>query len=298
MPITVALVHMRLKPLARKTNLERARKLVKEAAMKGARVVVLPAFVNIGPFFLHYPRNRNRAITRNQAERIPGSTFEYLSMVALENGVYLIAGPIIERAGPKIFLTTLVISPNGSLLAKYRKIATNGLDEELGISPGRQIVVVDEIGRSMGVMAEDDLVYPEIARSLLLEGATVYVASLRPGEDVNTVKLLLMARSMENNVPILAVGSVFETVDNMVDMPTLIVDPKKGILEEINGPKDTFFLVEVGEQPPHVHEIVETSMKAKAISTIYCKVAKESLVENLVGRYKQALTPRTGGDNV
>ncbi len=299
MPITVALVHMRLKPLARKTNLERARKLVKEAAMKGARVVVLPAFVNIGPFFLHYPRQRNRAITRNQAERIPGSTYEYLSMVALENGVYIIAGPIIERAGPKIFLTTMVIGPNGSLLAKYRKMATNGLDEELGVSPGRQVVVIDEVGRSMGVMAEDDIYYPEIARSLLLEGATVFVTSLRPGEDVNKVKLALMARSMENMVPILAVGSVFETVDNMFDMPTLVVDPKQGVVEEISGPKDTFFLVEVGENPPHVREIIETSMKVKALSHIYCKIAKESLVENLVGRFKQAMEAQSaaGGDS-
>ncbi len=289
MPITVALIHMRLKPLARKTNLERARKLVKEAAMKGARLVVLPAFVNIGPFFLHYPRNRNKAITRNQAERIPGSTFEYLSMVAIENGVYLIAGPIIERAGPKIFLTTMIISPSGSLMAKYRKIASNGLDEELGISSGRQVVVVDEIGRSMGIMAEDDIFYPEIARSLLLEGATLFVTSLRPGLDTNRIKLMLMSRSVENSVPILAVGSVFETIDNIVEIPTMVVDPNKGIIEEISEPKDTYLLVEVVEQPSNIKDIVETSMRAKTLSHIYCKVAKESLIENLVGRYKQVL---------
>ncbi len=289
MPITVALIHMRLKPLARKTNLERARKLVKEAAMKGARLVVLPAFVNIGPFFLHYPRNRNKAITRNQAERIPGSTFEYLSMVAIENGVYLIAGPIIERAGPKIFLTTMIISPSGSLMAKYRKIASNGLDEELGISSGRQVVVVDEIGRSMGIMAEDDIFYPEIARSLLLEGATLFVTSLRPGVDTSKIKLMLMSRSVENSVPILAVGSVFETIDNIVEIPTMVVDPNKGVIEEISEPKDTYLLVEVVEQPSNMKDIVETSMRAKTLSHIYCKVAKESLIENLVGRYKQAL---------
>jgi len=288
-PITVALIHMRLKPLARKTNLERARKLVKEAAMKGARLVVLPAFVNIGPFFLHYPRNRNKAITRNQAERIPGSTFEYLSMVAIENGVYLIAGPIIERAGPKIFLTTMIISPSGSLMAKYRKIASNGLDEELGISSGRQVVVVDEIGRSMGIMAEDDIFYPEIARSLLLEGATLFVTSLRPGVDTSKIKLMLMSRSVENSVPILAVGSVFETIDNIVEIPTMVVDPNKGVIEEISEPKDTYLLVEVVEQPSNMKDIVETSMRAKTLSHIYCKVAKESLIENLVGRYKQAL---------
>ncbi|ALL00877.1 putative amidohydrolase [Pyrodictium delaneyi] len=288
MPITVALVHMRLKPLAKKSNLEKARKLIKEAALKGARLVVLPAFVNIGPFFLHYPRTRNRAITRNQAERIPGNTYEYLSMVALENGVYIVAGPLIERAGPKIFLTTIVISPNGSLIAKYRKIASNGLDEELGISPGRNTVVIDDIGRSIGLLAEDDIYYPEVARSLLLEGATAFIATLRPGENENKVKLSLLARSVENNVPILAVGAVFETTDKMVEIPTMVIDPQNGIVEEINEPKDTFLLVEVMEQPSNIRDIVETSLRAKTLASIYCKAAKDSLVENLAGRYKLA----------
>ncbi|ABM80216.1 carbon-nitrogen hydrolase family protein [Hyperthermus butylicus] len=286
MPITVALTHMKLRPLAKKSNLEKARKLVREAALKGAKLVVLPSFVNIGHFFLHYPRTRSRAITRNQAERIPGNTFEYLSMVALENGVYIIAGPIIERAGPKIFLTTMVISPNGSLIAKYRKVASNGLDEELGISPGKQTVVIDDIGRSIGVMAEDDILYPEIARSLLLEGATALIVTLRPGEDVNRVKLALMARSIENNVPILAVGSVFEAAERVVEIPTMVVDPQNGIVEEVNEPNDTYILVEVMEQPSNIQDIVRTSLMAKALAPIYCKAAKESLVENLAGRLK------------
>jgi predicted amidohydrolase len=291
-PITVALVHMRLKPLAKKSNMEKVRRLVSEAALKGARVVILPSFVNVGHYFLYYPRTRSRAITRNQAERIPGNTYEYLSMVALESGVYIIAGPIIERAGPKMFLTTMVISPNGSLIAKYRKIASNGLDEEMGISPGRQIVVVDDIGRSMGIMAEDDIFYPEVARSLILEGATVLVASLRPGENVERVKLALLARSMENNVPILAVGSVFESADRVIEMPTMVVDPHNGIVEEVREPKDTFILVEVMEKPSNIHEIVETSLRAKALAAIYCKAAKESLVENIAGRIKS--TSSTG----
>jgi len=286
LPIMVALIHMKLKPLARRTNLERARKLVKEAANKGARLVVLPAFVNIGPFFLYYPRSRNRAITRNQAERIPGSTYEYLSMVALENSVYLIAGPIIERAGPKVFLTTMIIAPNGNLIAKYRKIASNGLDEDLGISPGRGTLVFDDVGRSIGVMAEDDIYYPEVARSLLLEGATALVTALRPGDSVERVKLALMARSMENNVPVMAVGSVFETIDNLIEVPTLVVDPSKGIIEEFSEPKDNYILVEMVEQPNNVREIIETSLRAKSIAPLYCRVAKESLVENLASKYR------------
>lgn len=286
MPITVALIHMRLKPLAKRSNLEKARKLVKDAAMKGARLVVLPSFVNVGPFFLYYPRNRNRTITRNQAERIPGSTYEYLSMVAIENGVYIIAGPMLERAGPKIFLTTMIIAPNGSLVARYRKLASNGVDEDLGISPGRGVLVFNDLGRSIGIMSEDDIYYPEVARSLLLEGATAFIVTLRPGDNVSKIKLALLARSMESNVPVLAVGSVFETVDNVIDVPTMVIDPNEGVVEEINEPKDTFLLVEMVDQPSNIKDIIEAGLRAKTLAGIYCKVAKESLIENLVGRYK------------
>ncbi len=292
MPITVALIHMRLKPLAKRSNLEKARKLVKDAAMKGARLIVLPSFVNVGPFFLYYPRNRNRTITRNQAERIPGSTYEYLSMVAIENGVYIIAGPILERAGPKIFLTTMIIAPNGSLVARYRKLASNGVDEDLGISPGRGVLVFNDLGRSIGIMSEDDIYYPEVARSLLLEGATAFIVTLRPGDSVNKIKLALLARSMESNVPVLAVGSVFETVDNVIDVPTMVIDPNEGIVEEINEPKDTFLLVEMVDQPSNIKDIMEAGLRAKTLAGIYCKVAKESLIENLVGRYKSLSTKK------
>jgi predicted amidohydrolase len=288
--ITVALIHMRLKPLAKKSNLEKARKLVRDAALKGANLAVLPSFVNTGPFFLYYPRTRNQSIARNQAERIPGSTYEYLSMMAIENGIYIVAGPIVERAGPKMFLTTLVIMPNGALLAKYRKIAPNIVDEDIGISPGREIVVFNDTGRAMGLLAEDDIYYPEIARALLLSGATAMIATLRPGEDVNKVKLSLLARSIENRVPILAVGGAFETVENVIDIPTMVIDPQNGIVEEINEPKDTFLLVEVMDKPSNMKEIIEASLKAKTISTILCKAAKESLVENLVAKFR-------GGEN-
>lgn len=290
MTITVALIHMRLKPLAKKSNLEKARKLVRDAALKGANLAVLPSFVNTGPFFLYYPRTRNQSIARNQAERIPGSTYEYLSMMAIENGIYIVAGPIVERAGPKMFLTTLVIMPNGALLAKYRKIAPNIVDEDIGISPGREIVVFNDTGRAMGLLAEDDIYYPEIARALLLSGATAMIATLRPGEDVNKVKLSLLARSIENRVPILAVGGAFETVENVIDIPTMVIDPQNGIVEEINEPKDTFLLVEVMDKPSNMKEIIEASLKAKTISTILCKAAKESLVENLVAKFR-------GGEN-
>ncbi len=288
MPLTVALVHMKLKLLTKKANLEKARKLTREAASKGARLVVLPSFVNTAPFFLYYPMPRNKVITKNQAERVPSMTSEYLSMIAAESGVYLVAGPIIERAGPRLFLTTLVIAPTGEIISKYRKLAVNGLDRELGISAGKTPYVLNDerLGRSMGVMAEDDIYYPEVARTLVMMGATALIVSLRIGEPLDKVKLMLLARSFENRVPILAVGGALETPDKYFETPTMIVDPKKGIVDEIKDTTDTFVLVEMDEKPENIREIYEETLKTKTLANLLCKAARENLVEDLIGRLR------------
>jgi predicted amidohydrolase len=135
-----------------------------------------------------------------------------------------------------------------------------------------------------------------VARSLLLEGATAFIASMRPGSDANAVekaRLALLARSLENRVPIMAVGSVFETLDNMYTMPTMVIDPNQGVVEEIEEPKDTYLLVDMVEEPSNIREIIEVSLRAKAMAPLYCKVAKESLVENLAGRYNLKTQPAT-----
>ncbi len=284
MPIAVALVHMKLRLLTKKSNLEKARKLTREAASKGAKLVVLPSFVNTAPFFLYYPMQRSRMIVKNQAERIPSMTSEYLSMMATESGVYLVAGPIVERAGPRLFLTTLVIAPTGDIIAKYRKLVVNGLDRELGISSGKTPLILDRLGRSMGIMAEDDIYYPEVARTLILMGATALIATLRIGDPIEKVKLMLMARSIENHVPILAVGGALETPDKYYEMPTMVVDPERGIVEEIKENTDTFVLVEMVERPENVKEIYEETLRVKTITTILCKTARENLVEDTLGR--------------
>ncbi|MET1102201.1 MAG: carbon-nitrogen hydrolase family protein [Pyrodictiaceae archaeon] len=279
MTLRVALIHMKMRLLAKKSNLEKARKLIKEAAVKGARLVVLPSMLNIAPFYLYYPPQRARAIARNQAERIPGPTAEYLSMTAVENGVFIVAGPIIERAGPRLFLTTLIIAPDGTILAKYRKISINGVDADLGMSSGKSPYVIHDVERRIGVMAEDDIYYPEISRSLLLMGATAIIVSLRIGDPIDKLKLMLLARSIENHVPVLAVGGALEAMDKYIEVPTLVAVPEKGIVEELYETTDTYLLVEVMSKPENSKDLLESMIKAKQFSQVLCKTAKEANIE-------------------
>ncbi len=284
MPLTIALIHMKMRLLARKSNMEKARKLIRDAAQHGAKIVVLPSMLNSGPFYLYFPLQRSKTVARNQAERIPGPTTELLANAALETSTFIVGGPILERAGPKLFLTSFVISPNGVIMTKYRKVCVNGLDAELGISNGKSLQVLARFPRALGLMAEDDIYNPEIARGLLLMGATVFIASLRFGDDVSKVRTMLIARSIENNVPVLAVGGVFETPSKVFVMPTMVVDPKKGVVEEIEDETDTFMLVEVKDTPEAVYDIIYAALNAKAVSQLYCKAARESIVENLAAK--------------
>lgn len=231
----VAIVHTAFKLNAKKHNLDKVKRLVREAREKGATVTILPGMFNHGPVLSFFQPSQCSIVIRNQAEKIPlGSTVSLLLNLAATQGLFIITGPIIERAGPRTFLTSLAVSPTGILLAKYRKIALNPEDEEYGFTSGKSVTVVS-IKESFGLLAENDLYYPEIARGLLLRGATALLAFLRvyPHFDLR-VKRLLEARSIENRLPLVAVGGAVMSQDKILaETPSFIVDPSEGIVEEI-----------------------------------------------------------------
>ena len=84
----------------RETNLERAAALVREAARRGASLVVLPEV-----FAWRGPRSEEAA----HAETIPGPSTDAMAEVARATGVHLLMGSILEQAGgeQRTFNTTL-----------------------------------------------------------------------------------------------------------------------------------------------------------------------------------------------
>ena len=72
----------------KRRNIERAERLLRDAAADGAGLVVLPEKFNVlgGPDEL-----------RAGAEPIPGPTTEWAAGLARELGLWLVAGSIVER---------------------------------------------------------------------------------------------------------------------------------------------------------------------------------------------------------
>ncbi|EEC00271.1 carbon-nitrogen hydrolase, putative [Ixodes scapularis] len=84
-------------------NLERARKLIREAASTGAQMLCLPEFFNF-PFHMKY--------YAKYAEPVPGRTSEMLSRCAEEHRVYLVGGTVSENDNGRLYNTCLVYGPD------------------------------------------------------------------------------------------------------------------------------------------------------------------------------------------
>jgi len=95
-----------------KTNLDRAARMIENAADKDCSVVVLPECMDLG---------WANPAARDLAQPIPGSSSDILCQAARESEIHVVAG-LTERADGRIYDTALLISPGGQILVKQRKI--------------------------------------------------------------------------------------------------------------------------------------------------------------------------------
>jgi deaminated glutathione amidase len=230
MPDRIRVACVQLTSRADKTeNLEKAERLVAEAAASGADVVLLPEKWNAigGVETLH-----------EAAETIEdGESVEAMRGWAARHGITLVGGSITERrAGrEKLSNTSLVFDPDGELVAVYRKIHLFDVDvggqryrESEAEEPGEEPVVARLEGWPIGLTVCYDLRFPELYRILALEGAELVTVpahfTLYTGKDHWHV--LLRARAIENQNYVAAAAQIGETIAGKPSYGrSLIVDP-------------------------------------------------------------------------
>src|SRR5271170_4637353 len=109
-------------------NLERAERLVRAGAARGANLVALPEVFNW--------RGR-RSEQAAAAETLDGESLALMSRLARELRVHIVAGSITEQAAgdARCYNTSVLIGPDGARIAVYRKIHLFDVD-----LPGRVTV--------------------------------------------------------------------------------------------------------------------------------------------------------------
>ncbi|HVN84880.1 MAG TPA: carbon-nitrogen hydrolase family protein [Candidatus Binatia bacterium] len=210
-------------------NLDKAEAFAREAARRGAQLVVLPEV-----FAWRGPRDREIDI----AEPIPGPTTARLAQLARDLRVHLLAGSLLERAGSdrKVFNTSCVFDPRGELLARYRKAHLFDVDiaghvtirESDTRQSGDEIVAVETELGCIGLTVCYDLRFPELYRRLTAAGAqiiTVPSAFTFPTGAAHW-EILLRARAIENQVYVIAPDQIGRSPSGVNDFGnSLIVDP-------------------------------------------------------------------------
>jgi predicted amidohydrolase len=138
-------------------NLARAVQVIEKAAVESCRVVVLPECLDFG-------WSDPSAVGR--AQPIPGPHSDQLCSAARANGIWVVAG-LVESEGERLYNTALLISPEGVIARKHRKINELALALDL-YSLGTSVAVADtELGRvGLAVCADNFPDSPEIGGAL------------------------------------------------------------------------------------------------------------------------------------
>lgn len=193
-------------------NLMEAGRLIKEAAERSAKLVVLPeTFAMMGA---------------NEADRVAiaetfgeGPIQAFISQQAKKHGVWIVAGTIPIRSDDpgRAYAASILYNDKGEAVARYDKIHLFDVllsenqevyTESDTTVPGHEAIVVDTPFGKLGMSVCYDLRFPELYRRLSARGAQILVIPSAFTELTGNAhwEALLRARAIENLCYVIAPG--------------------------------------------------------------------------------------------
>jgi predicted amidohydrolase len=208
------------------TRRDRAVALVR--AQAGADLVVLPELWLPGGFAFE--------TFADLAEPLDGPTVGALAGAARDLGGWLHGGSIVEQADDgRLFNTSVLLGPDGTLRAVYRKLHLFGFTggETTVLSPGDEVVTVDFDGTTTALATCYDLRFPELFRAFVDRGAgLVLVPAAWPTPRIAHWSLLARARAVEDQSYVVAVNGCGQQGRLRLGGRSVVVDPWGVVLAE------------------------------------------------------------------
>ena len=247
------------------SNLSRARARVLEAHKAGANLIVLPECFN-SPYGTQHFSTYAETLLPSPPSSEQSPTFHALSALASETQAYLLGGSIPEfvPSTKKYHNTSLLFSPDGTLLATHRKLHLFDIDipgkitfrESEVLSPGNKLTLVNIPPYGLLSLAICyDIRFPELATIAARRGAFLL---LYPGAFNLTTGALhwalqARARAMDNQV---YVGVCSPARDMQASYHawghTMVVDPNAEIIGEA-GEKEEIVYADL--RPDKIEEV-------------------------------------------
>jgi deaminated glutathione amidase len=179
------------------------------------KLVVLPEY-----FLTGFTMGETMEEWKNKACIAPNdAVYQSLQIIAKENAIFLSGNAYeVDEHFPELyFQTSFIINPVGEVILRYRRLNSmyaptphDVLDKYLDVYGKDSLfpVVKTEIG-NLACIASEEILYPEIARALALNGAEVFLhSSSEVASNMPTQKnIAKLARAIENMAYIVSANS-------------------------------------------------------------------------------------------
>ena len=230
-------------------NIGNVSELVREAAGKGAQIVLPPELFE-GPYFCRVEDEALFAAAKPTAEH---PSVVAMQKLASELNIW-IPTSFFEADGPHHYNSLAMIGPDGKVAGVYRKSHIPdgpGYEEKFYFRPGNTgFKVWRGAGTTLGVGICWDQWYPETARSMMLMGAEILFYPTAIGTephdpDLDTSRLwrrAMIGHAVSNVVPIVAANRIGNEGGQIFYGNSFICDERGDILAEF-GRSETGALV-------------------------------------------------------
>ena len=197
-------------------NRQKLSHCIREAAAKGARLVVLQELHDT----LYFCQTEETSHF-NLAEPIPGPATHFYGSLAKECGIVLVASLFEKRTTGLYHNTAVVFEHDGSIAGKYRKMHIPddpAYYEKFYFAPGDLgFHPIDTSVGKLGVQVCWDQWYPEGARLMALQGADLLIYPTAIGwessdteeekaRQLNAWQLVQRGHAVANGLPVIAVN--------------------------------------------------------------------------------------------
>ncbi|WP_085285087.1 nitrilase-related carbon-nitrogen hydrolase [Colwellia chukchiensis] len=266
---------------------------IKTYSGDSVRLVVLPEY-----FLTGFPMGES--IEEWQAKAalaMDGEEYERLATIAQDNNIYLSGNAYeLDPNFPSLyFQTCFIISPTGDIVLRYRRLISMFAPTPHDVwQPYLDIygyegvfpVAKTEIGH-LAAIASEEILYPEIARCLAMQGAEVFMhnTSEISAPDLTPKDIAKRARAIENMAYVVSANSAgiigTNLPSNSSDGMSKIVDTKGRVLAQ----------ADVGETMAAHAEINISSLRSQRLKPAMTNVFARQRNELFLPTYQKTVYP-------
>jgi predicted amidohydrolase len=179
-------------------------------------------------------------------QRVPGPAANVMAQRANEMGIHIAFGIATkERVESILFNSAVLVGPEGDMVHHYRKIHLQG-EEQMLFRPGFRLDPAETPFGMVGLQVGWDVMFPEGARCLCLDGAElILVSAAWDNARAAEWRTFISARAAENACFICAANRIGEEPATTFCGESMIVNPRGEVIVDLDETTEGYIVAKI-----------------------------------------------------